>query len=478
MKHLLRQPFSTFFWKLPCRRSFVHFPKTIPSPELIDDTLKRRIERVQDSTVSITPLLREWCQIGNQTALSELRSIITSLHRSNRFFHALQVSDWMIEQKAYKLSSMDFERRLYLTAKVCGVEEAAKFFETVPVEKRDLYLYNALLSCCKTHSSVAIAETTFEKKRELGFVDNNPQLYSIMLCLYHQAEDHDMVVKLLGEMDEKKMQPQGLSFDKLLTSYSMASDLDVQGMEKFLSKWEVMIQEKWTTFYFPGLVYLRAGFREKGLALLRRSEPSVGDRAREIIYGCLMTAYCSENLTEDVYRLWNLAKDYGISFDSSKCSDIVKAFMKKGDLDEVMEEWDECPNIDLMDFGLQHRCMKEEAEKIVDMFGKKESKWESLALKVNNLVEDEDDKEEERRKRVAEAMEGRLHDRWNPKSSMALSAYACVQYVEGRRDMESTADILRLLNKREQVLHAMDKDRLSLKMVEAMRGGGYVGGDD
>ncbi|EFH62558.1 hypothetical protein ARALYDRAFT_319921 [Arabidopsis lyrata subsp. lyrata] len=424
MKHLLRQPFSTFFWKLPCRRSFVHFPKTIPSPELIDDTLKRRIERVQDSTVSITPLLREWCQIGNQTALSELRSIITSLHRSNRFFHALQVSDWMIEQKAYKLSSMDFERRLYLTAKVCGVEEAAKFFETVP------------------------------------------------------AEDHDMVVKLLGEMDEKKMQPQGLSFDKLLTSYSMASDLDVQGMEKFLSKWEVMIQEKWTTFYFPGLVYLRAGFREKGLALLRRSEPSVGDRAREIIYGCLMTAYCSENLTEDVYRLWNLAKDYGISFDSSKCSDIVKAFMKKGDLDEVMEEWDECPNIDLMDFGLQHRCMKEEAEKIVDMFGKKESKWESLALKVNNLVEDEDDKEEERRKRVAEAMEGRLHDRWNPKSSMALSAYACVQYVEGRRDMESTADILRLLNKREQVLHAMDKDRLSLKMVEAMRGGGYVGGDD
>jgi len=86
--------------------------------------------------------------------------------------------------------------------------------------------------------------------------------------------------------------------------------------------------------------------------------------------------------------------------------------------------------------------------------------------------------EEERRKRVAEAMEGRLHDRWNPKNSMALSAFACVQYVEGRRDMESTADILRLLNKREQVSHAMDKNRLSLKMVEAMRGGGYVGGDD
>jgi pentatricopeptide repeat protein len=299
-----------------------------------------------------------------------------------------------------------------------------------------------------------------------------------MLCLYHQAEDHDMVVKLLGEMDEKKMQPQGLCFVKLLTSYSMASVVDVQGVEKFLSKWEVMIQDKWTTFYFPGLVYIRAGFMEKGLALLRRSETFVDDGCREIIYGCLMTVYCNENLTEDVYRLWNLAKDYGISFDSSRCSDIVKAFTKKGDLDGVMEEWNECPNLDLMDFGLQHRCVKEEAEKVVDMLGKKESKWESLAHKVNTLVEDEDAKEEERRKRVAEAMEGRLHDRWNPKNSMALSAFACVQYVEGRRDMESTADILRLLNKREQVSHAMDKNRLSQKMVEAMRGGGYVGGDD
>jgi hypothetical protein len=71
----------------------------------------------------------------------------------------------MIVQKAYKLSSMDFERRLFLAAKVGGVEEAAKFFETVPVEKRDIYLYNALLSCCKTHSSLGIAETTFQKMR-------------------------------------------------------------------------------------------------------------------------------------------------------------------------------------------------------------------------------------------------------------------------------------------------------------------------
>jgi hypothetical protein len=110
MKHLLRQQFSNFFWILPCRRSFVHFPKTIPSPELINDTLKRRIQRVQDSSVSITPLLREWCQRGNQTGLSKLRSIITSLHRSNRFSHALQVRDFKNKQNwdLYKFVNLRF----------------------------------------------------------------------------------------------------------------------------------------------------------------------------------------------------------------------------------------------------------------------------------------------------------------------------------------------------------------------------------
>ncbi|KAL1219386.1 Pentatricopeptide repeat-containing protein [Cardamine amara subsp. amara] len=472
MKHLLRPQFLNFSWNLPCRRSFVYSPKTIPSPELIHDTLKRRIERIQDSTVSITPLLREWCERGNQTKLIEVKRIISSLLRSNRYSQALQVSDWMSEQKTYNLTSTDLENRLLLISNVRGVEEAAKFLETIPVEKRDLYAYKALLNCCETHSSLSIAETTFQKMRDLGLADNKS--YSTMLCIYHGAENqnHDMVVTLLREMDNKEMQLQGVPFAQLLTSFAIASVIDVQGMEKFLSKWGKMIKEEWTKCYFSGLVYIRAGSKEKGFDLLRITEQLVDDDRRETIYGCLMIAYCNEGKREDVYRLWNLAKHHNISFDSSTSSDMIKALTKITDLDEVLEE---CPNLDMVNFGLQNRNVKEEAEKAVNMLGKKESTLEALAHKLTYLVEDED---EERKKRVAEALEGRLHDRWNPKSSLALSAYACVQYVEGRRDMESAADILRLLNKQDQVLHVMDKDRLSLKIVEAMRGGGYIGGED
>ncbi|CAH2051126.1 unnamed protein product [Thlaspi arvense] len=483
MNHLLRPQFGSFLRILRCRCSFVHFSKTIPSPDPAHDTLKRRIERVPDSTASVTPLLREWCERGNQAAHSELRRIIASLHKFDRSSHALQISEWMSDQKAYNLSTVDFEWRVLLIAKVRGLEEAGKFLDTIPLEKRGFYVHNALLNCCKTQSSLSVAETTFQKMRDLGLASNNAKPYNTMLCLYHQAENHDMVVKLLREMHDKQMEAEGVPFGKLLSSFAIANVLDREGMENFLSKWEKKM-EPWATYFFPACLHLQLGSREKGLALLRMAESLVEDRCREHIYGCLMTAYCHEGEREDVYRLLRLAKEHGISFDSAKCSDIIKAFTMKGDLGvahEVLEEWDiGADDLGLADFGHKRRFVKEQAEKVVDMLGKKESKWESLTEKLQYLVLDEDDtQEEERSKRVAEAMKGRLQDRWDPKgSSMALSAYACVQYVEGRRDMESTADVLRLLSKEEQVSHVMDKGRLSLKMLEAMRGGGYVGGTE
>ncbi|XP_024013587.1 uncharacterized protein LOC112087810 [Eutrema salsugineum] len=50
-----------------------------------------------------------------------------------------------------------------------------------------------------------------------------------------------------------------------------------------------------------------------------------------------------------------------------------------------------------------------------------------------------------------------------------------MEYVEGTIDIESAADVLRLLGKQEPQ-HVMDSNRLSQKMVEAMRGGAYFGG--
>ncbi|VVA99955.1 unnamed protein product [Arabis nemorensis] len=208
MKHLLRPQFLVLKKRiLPCRCSFLHFPKTIPSPDLSHDSLKRRIDRASDSTVSIIPLLREWSQFGNGTTLSDLRRIISSLHGSNRFSHALQISEWMSGQDIYNLTSLDYETRLLLIAKVHGLQEAHGFLDTIPLQMRGFYVHSALLNRCKAESSLSIAESTFQNMSDLGFTKNQPEPYNTMLCLYHEAGNHDMVVNLLREMDNYDMEP-------------------------------------------------------------------------------------------------------------------------------------------------------------------------------------------------------------------------------------------------------------------------------
>ncbi|KAJ0242726.1 hypothetical protein HA466_0206540 [Hirschfeldia incana] len=495
MNHLLRPHFGSFrSSNLPWRWSFLRFPKTVPSPNPVNDSLKRLImERVPDSIPSLTPLLHEWRQLGNKPpALPELRSIISSLQKSQRFSHALQVSEWIMssDQQVSNLSTVDYETRLLLIAKLRGLEAASSFLDTIPLKKRDFYVHNALLNSCKTSSSLSIAETTFQKMRDLGLAATNSKPYNTMLYLYfHTAQNPDMVVKILLEMDDLRFEPQGVSFSQLFSCFATASCVkDTAGMEKFLDKWRDRI-EPWAACFFPACVYMGLlGSVDKSLSLFRKTEELLDGDCRKNMYGALMRVYCQIGDREDVYRLSNLAKRHGIlSFDSTVSSEMIKFFATKNDFDgaqEIMEEWVDtgAGDLGLSDFGHRNRCMKEEADKAINVLGKKwESKWECLTDRLQrNLAEGEDeDGERERRKRVTEALDGRrLHECWNPKISMTLSAYACVQYVEGRRDMESAAEILKLLNKQEQVSRAMDKDRLCLKMVEAMRGGGYVGGAD
>ncbi|KAF8054663.1 hypothetical protein N665_1321s0009 [Sinapis alba] len=485
MNHLLRPHFGSFRSNLPCRWFLLRFPKTVPSPDPVHDSLKRRIERAPDSMPSLTPLLHEWRQLGNKPGLSELRSIISSLQKFDRFSHALQVSEWMSDQQAYTLSTVDFETRLLLIAKLRGLEEASNFLDTIPLKMRDFYVHNALLSSCKTYGSLSIAETTFQKMRDLGLLASNSKPYNTMLSLYYYtAEDHNMVVKLLLEMDNRRLEPQGVPFGKLFSCFAIASCVtDSVGMENFLTKWGDRM-EPWATSFFPACLYLQLGSVDKSLSLFRKTEELLDDACRKRMYGALMRVYCQHGEREDVYRLSNLAKRHGISFDTTVTSEMINFFAMNNDFDgahEIMEDWDTgAGDLGLSDFGHRNRCIKEEADKAIDMLGKKkESKWESLTVNLQqNLADGDDYGEKVRRKRVTEALEGRLHDRWNPKTTMTLSAYTCVQYVEDRRDMESAAEILKLLNKQGQVSRAMDKDRLCLKMVEAMRGGGYIGGQD
>ncbi|CAL9246937.1 unnamed protein product [Arabidopsis halleri] len=251
------------------------------------------------------------------------------------------------------------------------------------------------------------------------------------------------------EADGEKMESEGVPIHKMLASY--ISEFDVTGLEKYLNK----LEEK----------------RPKGfaLAMLRKSEPLlVTNEYYDIlgpirVFGALRIIYMRLGEKEDLRRLWNLAKDMKAFKFINEYTCMILSFWLKDDIDgahQVLEEWDTG----------EHRYFEVKIKDILDFSQCRKLVIQGTELMVNGMFEEH--KEEEENKKTA--MEVRLNG-WDPKKNLALSAYACFQYVEGHRDIESTVDVLRLLGKRESQDAIMDEDRLSRKLVEAMRGGGYIG---
>ncbi|XP_010431206.1 PREDICTED: pentatricopeptide repeat-containing protein At2g20710, mitochondrial-like [Camelina sativa] len=248
------------------------------------------------------------------------------------------------------------------------------------------------------------------------------------------------------------MEREGIPIYKMLASYIYA--YNVSRMEKFLNK----LEEK-----------RPKGF---GLAMLRKSEPLlVNDEYYDIlgpeVYWYLMLIYRRIGEKEDLRRLWNLAKDRKVLDTIGQYSRRIEVFWFNDDIEgvhEVLEEWYS---------GEHHRILEIKTKDILEFDHYRKLAIQDTKSKVNDMLEDH--KEEEERKKTG--MEVRQNG-WDPNKNLALSAYACVQYVEGRTDIESAVDVLRLLGKREPqdaIKPIMDKDQLGRKMVEAMRGGGYVG---
>ncbi|VVA90809.1 unnamed protein product [Arabis nemorensis] len=89
----------------------------------------------------------------------------------NTLLKALEASEWMCEQRVFNVFSEDYAARLRLVETVLGLEEADKFFKSIPENMRDYSVYNTLLgSYTRSEKTLDKAESTFETMRDLGFL--------------------------------------------------------------------------------------------------------------------------------------------------------------------------------------------------------------------------------------------------------------------------------------------------------------------
>ncbi|XP_019091060.1 PREDICTED: putative pentatricopeptide repeat-containing protein At1g28020 [Camelina sativa] len=337
-------------------------------------TLQHRISDALYRNAQILPVLEHWRQQGNQVNPSHVRVIIKKLRDSNQSHQALQVSEWMSRERICNLIPEDFAARLHLIENVVGLEEAEKFFESIPKNARDDSVYTTLLnSYARSDKTLCKAEATFLKMRELGFL-LRPYPFNAMMSLYCALKDRDKVEELLREMKGNDVEPDSVTVNNVLKLYSAVCD--VTAMEKFLNKWEAIhgIKLEWLTTLDMAKAYVRARSSGKAVKMLRLTEKLVDDKSLKSAYDHLMKLYGEAGEKEEVLRIWNLYKKNIGKRDNDGYRTVIRSLLKVDDIveaEKIYKVWESLPlEFDIriptmLASGYRDRGMTEMAEKLM-----------------------------------------------------------------------------------------------------------------
>lgn len=431
------------------RSSWNHYNtlRLLHSSSTQTDSLFTRISRAGDPIIPMTPILNQWIQEGRDIKQSELQFFIKKLRSYRRFNQALQISEWMSNERNLHLLSGDIAIRLDLIAKVRGLDESQKYFDSIPNTSRDFKIYSALLNCYAQYNSVEKAEATMKKVKECSS-NHSPDLvlsYNALLKLYTRKGQHEKLVALMKEMQEKQMYSSS-TLPIWLNAYVNINDID--GMEKLLANMEVDrgVILGWFLYSVAADGYIKAGQLDKSLAMLKKSEQLIKGKSKRAAYESLLTKYAAIGKKDDVYRIWNICKNLNGSHNSVYIS-MLTALSKLNDIEgaeRILEEWESgktCFDIRIPSVMVSAYCKKgmlEKAEAFIGGLLKRGNKldgriWDRLArgyYKCNDM----DKAVDAMKKAVLESPQG-----WKP---YPFTFAACIEHMKDKNDLESALEIL------------------------------------
>ncbi|CAD5313874.1 unnamed protein product [Arabidopsis thaliana] len=274
----------------------------------------------------VTPPLDEWLKRGKDLNPAVLRGLINSLCESQRFNHALQVSEWITKRGIFDLSTEDFASRLCLVEISTGLKEAEKFFKSIPENMRDDSVHTTLLSLYTISKKTRHeAEATYQTMRVQNML-LKPYPYYSMIYLYALLGEKNMIDEILRQMKEN-----GVEHDKNLTANNVlkayASLPDVEAMEMFLMGLEVeepRFSLAWQTGISIAKAYLKGGSSRKAVEMLRRTELVVDTKSKDSANKVLMMMYWDAGAKQDASRLSRLIYPKSVSLAVGPRTDVDK----------------------------------------------------------------------------------------------------------------------------------------------------------
>ncbi|MBA0782685.1 hypothetical protein Gotri_000533 [Gossypium trilobum] len=329
------------------------------------DDLRSRIFLLRLPKRSATTVIEKWVGEGNRVSISDLRQISKDLRKSQRFKHALEISEWMVSHEEYKLSDTDYAIRIDLMTKVFGIDAAERYFEDLPLTAKTSETYTALLHSYAAAKLTEKAEELYEriKGSKLSF---SALLYNEIMTLYMSVGQVEKVSSVVEELKKQKVEPDIFTYNLWISSCAAA--LNIDQVQRILNEmrcdsgcnddWQRYInlvniyvtashltsadsispieiekgitQREWITYDFLVMLYAGLGNKDK-IDQIWKSLRMTKQKMTSRNYICILSSYLILGHMKEVGEVFNQWKQLTTTeFDISACNSVLSAFEDAG----------------------------------------------------------------------------------------------------------------------------------------------------
>ncbi|KAM0836835.1 hypothetical protein ACQ4PT_062058 [Festuca glaucescens] len=310
-----------------------------PAPaESADDseqlgTLAQRLERA----ASVSTAIRRWMAAGRAVHRGHVFHAINRLRRRRLHRTGLQVMEWVIRERPYKLSELDYSYLLEFTAKVHGISEAESLFLRIPQEYRNELLYNNLVMACLELALIKLSYGYMRKMRELS-LPISPYVYNRLIILHSSEGRRKTISKILAQMKASRVTPHTSTYNILLKI--QANEHNIDGVARVFSDMKrAKIEPNEITYGILAISHAVARLytvSQTYIEAIKNSMTGTNWSTQEI----LLILYGYLGKEKELKMTWNLMQ--GLPHIRSKSFTLaIEAFGKVGSVEQAEEIWGE-----------------------------------------------------------------------------------------------------------------------------------------
>ncbi|KAJ4911804.1 Pentatricopeptide repeat-containing protein [Raphanus sativus] len=316
----------------------------VEEPEEKDD-LRSRIFRLRLPKRSATTVLEKWVGEGNQITVNELRDISRELRRTRRYKHALEVTEYLVQNEESNISDADYASRIDLISKVFGIDAAERYFEGLQLASKTPETYTSLLHAYAASKQTERAEALFKRIVESESLTFGAITYNEMMTLYMSVGEVEKVHEVIQVLKRKKVSPDIFTYNLWLSS--CAATFSIDELRKILEEMRCDgggSNEGWARYIDLTSIYIdssRLTNAESSSPV--ESEKSISQR-EWVTYDFVMILHTGLGNKDMVDQIWKSLRNTNQKLSSRSYICVISSYLMLGHLreaGEVVDQWKE-----------------------------------------------------------------------------------------------------------------------------------------